>query len=487
MADLVNPTHKSALSQRNSEPTHLSGGHDTIGGPGVDSVPGGDDYKLDVTRGISTDTSIPRAVSAEPTHRSEIKEDDDELDIDFGEDAGVVDDLDKELDEFEDIDPVDLDVAIDDDEFTEETEKDDEKAIDEGENPFAKDDDEKKLDEEDEDEDELKESRRARRLRREQRRLRREEAENDDEKKLDEEDDEDDEKKELTEEDEDDEKKELTEEDEDDEKKLDEEDEDKDEDEVKSESIKIRIKLPSAQLFESAGLGARTQKKVATIFESIIKDTTKQVSGQLHAHYKRLHEQKLAKRDAVLAKQVDSYLSYVAEEWVKSNRVQIRQSLRAEFAEEFLNGLQRLFKEHYVDVPASRRNVLDEMSKRINKLQKSLNEQVAQKLRLRKLAESANKARIVAEFSRNLSEAQAAKLMKLAEDTDYTNARDFREKLTMLRESYFPQAKPELQTLGESVITVEDEANKPRKASSGDPVVNAIAATLSNQSKASKW
>ena len=36
-----------------------------------------------------------------------------------------------------------------------------------------------------------------------------------------------------------------------------------------------------------------------------------------------------------------------------------------------------------------------------------------------------------------MSESQAEKLEKLAEDTQYVNANDFREKLSMLKESYF--------------------------------------------------
>jgi hypothetical protein len=447
MADLVNSTHKSALSPRNSEPTHLNtGSYEAIGGPGTSSEPGGPDYKLDATRGVTTDTSIPRAVSAEPTHLK--TEADDDVDVSFGDEDGDgdidADDLDAELDQFEDVDPVDVDVTTDDDEDDkkkvdeDDDSKDDEKdksELDEDENPFAKKDDDEKSD--------------------------------DDKEKVDEDDDSKDDEKEKSEVDEDDDSK----------------DDEKEKDELK-ETFKVRIKLPKFSLNESV-IPAKNQKKVAALFEQAVRATTKQVSTQLHAHYKKLHESKIAKRDVVMAKQMDAYLSYVVEEWVKDNKVSIRQSLRAQLAEEFLDGLQKLFKEHYIDVPESKVNVVKKLTEQNEKLRKSLNEQHATKLKLKRLAEAANKARIVAESSRGLSEAQIVKVQKLVEDVQYTTSKDFRAKLSVIMETYV-SAKPVKKTA--SLPEADVKLIKEEKVPAGtDPDISAIADVLSRQSASEKW
>lgn len=449
MADVVNATHKERLSQRNSEPSHIAGKaqYDVLGGPGISSAPGGDDYKIDAAKGVGTDSSIPKSVGAEASHLKTEEGDkpetsDGEVEVDFGEEDEVpVDDLDKELDEFEDIEPTDVDVDIEDDDELKNEE-------------FEKKDDE------------------------------------DDAEKVDEEDEEDDEKKPVTESQQDGEEDGVK-----DDEKLDEEDEEgdkpdflkkkDDEEDVKSESVKIRIKLPNAKLFESVGIPAKSQKRMGVLLESAIKDVTKQVSTQVQAHYKKLHEQKLAKRDAVMAKQMDAYLSYVVEEWAKQNKVAIRQSLRTQLAEEFLNGLQRLFKEHYIDVPESKVNVVAKLTSQVNKLKSQINEQVAQKMKLRKLAESANKARIVAEFARGLSESQTAKLQKLAENTEYTSAKEFRGKLTVLKENHFAQPR-KLKRLPEENLQ-EAAPVTPTKKMSDDPNVAAIAHVLSAQAKRETW
>ena len=482
MADLVNDTAKRQLSPKNSEPSHLKGGgYDVLGGPTWDNKGGEDAYKIDAAKGMGTDTSIPKATGPEKSHLPTASED---VDVKFDGDEDEVDDLDKELDKFEEVEPVDVDIEVDDDDEDEKKEVKEEAETDEHPYPGLKTSDSEKLGEEDGDgdEDDFPFKKKGKKV---------EEEDSLGDPELSdskikgaakaaglpiEEDDETDEhpypglKKSDSE-------------------KLAEDDEEfpfkkKDEDEKVEESVKVRIKLPNAKLFESVNMAPKTQKKVAVVFEQAIRETTKQVASQIHAHYKKLHESRLAKRDAAMAKKMDDYLSYVVEEWMKANRPVIRQSLRTQLAEEFLNGLQSLFKEHYIDVPDSKVDVLEKLTSQNAKLKSSLNEQHAQKLKLRRLAEQANKARIVAEFARGMSEVSAAKLHKLAEDTQYTSAKDFREKLSMLRESYFPKPSPKVQQLPEE--NIQDEPSKSSKKGI-DPDVNAIANILSQQATSSKW
>jgi hypothetical protein len=460
MADLVNSTHKERLSPKNSEASNLKGGsYETLGGPTWDNTGGDDAYKIDAAKGIGTDTTIPKAVGAEASHLKTVAEDD-ELDIDFGDEGegpSDVDDLDRELDQFEDAPPVEVSIDDEDDEQVKE------------ETDAAEDGEKAKEDAKD---DELQEDEQPPWLKKDG-------------------DKEEDDKEEVKEEDEnpfakkdDDDKEEVKEEDENPFAKKDDE-----EDKKVEEAVKIRIKLPDAKLFESANMSAKTQKKVGVVFEAAIRETTKQVAAQLHRHYKRLFESRSAKREAVLAKQMDSYLSYVVEEWNKANQVQIRQSLRAQLAEEFLSGLQRLFKEHYIAVPESKVNVVEKLTEEVQGLRRELNRVHGDKLKLRRLAEAANKARIVAEFGKGLSEAQGAKLQKLAESTPYTSAKDFREKVTLLKESYFasnPSAKaPKMTRLPED--DVQEQVVPKSLRQSNDPMIDTIAQALTQQAKASKW
>jgi hypothetical protein len=458
---LVNPVSAAQLSPRNSEPTHLSGGERDDLGDATDS-------KLDYAGKLKTDTSIPRSVAAEPTHLKteddeedlEVVEDDedpeavteaDEVEIEFGDKKKdeSTDDLDKAIDELANLPVTEIHVNEDED--------DDEKEVDEDE-----DDDEKEVNESGLDGD----------LRPTPGRKNKE----DDDGGLDENDDE--EEEEVNEDD--DEKpdflKKKVNEDEDEEKV----DEDEDEEDLK-ESLKISIKMPKASLFESAGFNVKQQKKVASIFESAIKSTTRQVGKQIHEHYSKVHKRRLAEAQELLENRLNTYLDVVVEEWVKENRVAVRTSLRTELSENFLNGLQKLFTEHYIDVPKSKTDVVKSLTRHVETLKRQVNEQYTEKLKMHRLAETANKKRIVATFARDMSESQAGKLEKLAEDTQYVNANDFREKLSMLKESYFEKQPSRATRLPEENVQEVTE----QKGAKGE--ADMVADAITRQAKSSDW
>ena len=406
---LVNPVSAAQLSPRNQEPTHLSGGEREELGDATDG-------KLDYAGSLTTDTSVPRSVPAEPTH---LKTEDDEEDVEVVENDVVEpetvdehDDVEIEFDDDKKNESVDdLDKAIDELATLPVTEiQVNEAEVTEAEVNEAKDDDEKKVDENDDDDDEKEVN----------------------ESELNE--------AEVNEAgmDPDDlrpapgrKDKEI------DDGGLDENKDDEEEEEELDESLKISIEMPKASLFESAGFNVKQQKQVTAIFESAIKNTTRQIGKQIHEHYSKVHEKRLAEHQELMENRLNTYLDVVVEEWVETNRPAVRSSLRTELSENFLNGLQQLFTEHYIDVPESKTDVVKSLTQHVETLKRQVNEQYTEKLKLHRLAESANKKRIVATFARDMSESQAEKLEKLAEDTQYVNANDFREKLSMLKESYF--------------------------------------------------
>ena len=91
-----------------------------------------------------------------------------------------------------------------------------------------------------------------------------------------------------------------------------------------------------------------------------------------------------------MVEKVDSYLNYVVEEWMKENELAVERGIRTEIAEDFITGLKDLFKEHYIDVPEEKYNVLDDLTTQNKKLEEKLNEQIAKNVDLTKeVSESA--------------------------------------------------------------------------------------------------
>jgi len=458
---LVNPASAAQLSPRNQEPTHLAGGEREDLGDATDG-------KLDYAGSLTTDTSVPRSVPAEPTH---LKTEDDEEDVEVVENDVVEpetvdehDDVEIEFDDDKKNESVDdLDKAIDELATLPVTEiQVNEAEVTEAEVNEAKDDDdEKKVDENDDDEKEVNESELN-------------EAEVNEAEVNEAGMDPDDLRPAPGRKD-----KEIDDggldENNDDEKKDDEEEEELD------ETLKISIEMPKASLFESAGFNVKQQKKVTAIFESAIKNTTRQIGKQIHEHYSKVHEKRLAEHQELMENRLNTYLDVVVEEWVEANRPAVRSSLRTELSENFLNGLQQLFTEHYIDVPESKTDVVKSLTQHVETLKRQVNEQYTEKLKLHRLAETANKKRIVATFARDMSESQAEKLEKLAEDTQYVNANDFREKLSMLKESYFEKQPSRATRLPEENVQEVTETGVAK--GEADMVADAI----TRQAKTSDW
>ena len=177
--------------------------------------------------------------------------------------------------------------------------------------------------------------------------------------------------------------------------------------------------------------------KAATIFEAAIKSKVKEIEDEMETDYTNKFEQESAKAKAELTEKVDSYLSYVVEEWMKENEIALERGIKGEIAEDFINGLKKLFEDHYIDVPDEKYNVLEDQADKIEKLEKDLNEQIQKNVDLNKEVGSKTKDEIKSKVSEDLADTSKEKFAKLAEEIEYSNATDYTKKLETVKDSYF--------------------------------------------------
>ena len=185
-------------------------------------------------------------------------------------------------------------------------------------------------------------------------------------------------------------------------------------------------------------LSEEFQEKARTIFETAIKSKVATVKEELQKAYEEVlvEEVEAVKKD--LTTRVDSYLEYVADEWVKENQLSVEEGLKAEMTDSFLDGMKKLFEEHYVTIPEDKYDVLESMVDKLDEMESKLNEQIDKNVALnRRLAESVADV-IFSEVTEGLALSQKDKLAKLAENVEFDSEDTYREKLVKLRESYFP-------------------------------------------------
>ena len=184
-------------------------------------------------------------------------------------------------------------------------------------------------------------------------------------------------------------------------------------------------------------LSEEFKTKAATVFESAVNSKVKEIAEQMEADVQTNYEQDIAKAKEELTEKVDSYLSYVVEEWMKENEIALERGIKGEIAEDFISGLKKLFAEHYIDVPDEKYNVLEDQASKIEDLEKKLNEQIEKNVELNKDNAEKSRKEIMAEVASDLADTAKEKFAKLAEEIEWSDAESFKKKCETIKESYF--------------------------------------------------
>jgi hypothetical protein len=188
---------------------------------------------------------------------------------------------------------------------------------------------------------------------------------------------------------------------------------------------------------EEATLSDGFRDKAGTIFEAVLTSKLAEEIERLEAEYAQNLEEEVSDIEGSLVEKVDSYLNYVVENWVKENEVAINQGLKTEIAEDFMTSLQAVFKEHYIEVPEGKEDLIDDLAEQVSELEESLNKSTEDNISLHNKVSSFEKDQIVREASSGLAETEAEKLAKLCEDVEFDNIDTFQQKVDTIKQSYF--------------------------------------------------
>ena len=215
----------------------------------------------------------------------------------------------------------------------------------------------------------------------------------------------------------------------------------------KKEEIDARIKDLDVKedvdaLMSGEDLSEDFKTKAGTVFEAAIKSKLRSEIDRIHEEVKSEKETEMETFKEELTEKVDTYLNYVVEEWTKENELAIERGLKGEIAEDFISGLKQLFEDHYIDVPDEKYDVLEAQSEKIAELEEKINEEIQRNVSIAQQNSGLVREQVISEVSDDLAQTEIEKFKGLVEDVDFTDEESFHEKLSTLKESYFPKVKP---------------------------------------------
>ena len=237
------------------------------------------------------------------------------------------------------------------------------------------------------------------------------------------------------------EKKSEEDEDEDEKGEKEDEEEDEEDDEKKMKKEEYDIEEDINALFnvgEEEELSEEFKEKAKTVFEAALNSKVSEIRESLEEHYTIALAEEVEEIKAMLQERVDTYLEYVADEWIAENQLAVEYGIKEEITESFLNGMKNLFEEHYVSIPEDKYDVLESMVEKLDEMEEKLNEQIEKNINLNKRLSEAVADGIFEQVSEGLADTQKEKLASLAESVEFESETAYREKLETLKESYFP-------------------------------------------------
>ena len=256
--------------------------------------------------------------------------------------------------------------------------------------------------------------------------------------------------------------------------KMKQEDEEVDGEVITEDKIDLSADI-NAMFADDSTISEEFKSKVSTIFEARISDRVTQIQEEIETRYASMLEEAVESVKSDLTEKVDDYLSYVVEQWMEENQIAIESGLRAELTEDFIGGLRNLFAEHYIDVPAEKVDLVDELAGKVEELESKLNEEIERAVDLKKSLVESRKVEMTREVCEGLTATQVEKIKSLAESVEFSTEDEYKQKLETIRENYFPSdtKRADEKQLHEELGDADD------KKVSADPFVNAVANAIS--------
>ena len=196
---------------------------------------------------------------------------------------------------------------------------------------------------------------------------------------------------------------------------------------------------------EDDSLSEDFKKKAATIFEAAVTSKVAEATQSVEDSYVDFVNEEVNSLHEGLIDKIDSYLTYVAEQWIEKNDVAVTNSLRTDIAEAFMSSLKTTFVEHYIEMPEGKTDMFDEVTQQNAELSEDVESKKEEIAKLEEQILTLSKDKIISDLSEGLVDTQKAKFKKLTSDIAFESAEQFTEKAQIVRESYFSQKKEEVQ------------------------------------------
>ena len=247
---------------------------------------------------------------------------------------------------------------------------------------------------------------------------------------------------------------------------------------TKKEDIEVDVSADVSALVDGEELSEEFKTKAATIFEAAVKSKIAGIRKQIREESKKENDERIESMQTEMTENVDNYLNYTVKEWMTENKIAVETGVRNEVTESFISGLKKLFEEHYIDVPDEKEDVFENLVVEVAELEEKLDEQTEKHMETVKELNKYKAAHIFKTISEGMVDTDVEKLAELTEDVEYDTDEQYKEKLNIIKNSYFKSDKKEVTDNKKTAGT-----NNPVADGKSDERMDSIMRAISDLSK----
>ena len=249
-----------------------------------------------------------------------------------------------------------------------------------------------------------------------------------------------------------------------------------------SGSSEERMEQHMSALFDGEVLTEGFKTKAVTIFEAAINERVDDIQIDLVEQYESALVEHMESVASDLAEKLDDYLGYVVEQWMGDNEIAVESGIRADIAENFITGLKDLFDANYIDIPDEKYDIIEGISLENEALQDELNEMIQDNINMRQTMLGHTCQDIFFEEAQGLVDTDVERLATLTEGIEFESSDQYREKVKILRESYFGVSESNGEFLSEESY---GEYTHPINKANG-PAMNAYMGAIARHTNANR-
>ena len=215
---------------------------------------------------------------------------------------------------------------------------------------------------------------------------------------------------------------------------------------------KLVAKEDVLAMFAGETLTEEFKTKAHVIFEAALNAAINEETIKMEEKYDVMVTEAIVEYSETLNKNLEAYLDFAAQSYIKENVFAIESILKSELTEEFLQSLKVVFNEHYIDIPEEKINVIETLTDKATDLETKLDESIQLNSNLKNEIDRLKKSNIIEKFTNTLPATKQDKFKSLVETIDFNDEDNFTTKINIIKESIFKDNISKVSNINEEVL-----------------------------------